>query len=350
MSAPTANASNEYALQAGFSRYRELTLAGLLSAIPKREPRQYLYDPLAAHLSRIGKGIRPALCIATCQAFGGEEWQALPSAVALEMLHNAFLVHDDVEDESELRHGEPTLRAQYGMPLAVNAGDTLNALSVKLLRENLAVVGRKLTLRIFEEVDHLMLESLEGQALELGWMRDNRSDLMPGDYLRMVLKKTCWYSFIHPCRIGALIATRDGADLDRFNRFGYYLGIAFQIQDDLLNLIGDRRKYGKEIGGDLLEGKRTLMLLHLLRNADYADADRLRGFLSQPRAERGEADVDWTIDKMHRYGSIAYARSVARHFAGATLYEFSRAYGDLPDSDHKSFIRDIILYMINRDL
>src|SRR5215470_3094368 len=154
-----------------------MTLEGLLAAVPKREPRQYLYDPLAQHLSRIGKGIRPALCLATCQAFGGQESQALQSAVALEMLHNAFLVHDDVEDESALRHGQPTMRAEYGMPIAVNIGDTLNALGVKLLRENLRILGPKLTGRIFEEVDHMMLQSLEGQALELGWIRDNRCDL-----------------------------------------------------------------------------------------------------------------------------------------------------------------------------
>ena len=327
-----------------------MTLEGLLAAVPTREPHQYLYGPLATHLSRIGKGIRPALCIATCQAFGGRESQALQSALALEMLHNAFLVHDDVEDESELRHGKPTMRAEHGMPLAVNAGDTLNALGLKLLRENLPILGAKLTWRIFEEVDHMMLQSLEGQALELGWIRDNRCDLDATDYIRMALKKTCWYSFIHPCRIGALIATRDTAELDRFNRFGYYLGLAFQIQDDLLNLIGDDRKYGKEIGGDLLEGKRTLMLLHLLNNSGPADAARLRGFLSQPRVKRSDADVAWAIDRMHEYGSIAYARSVARHFAGATLYEFSQAFGELADSTHKRFIQEIISYMISREL
>lgn len=350
MSTQAANISGPVSLQATFSRYREMTLEGLLAAVPKREPRQYLYDPLASHLSRIGKGIRPALCMATCQAFGGQESQALRSAIALEMLHNAFLVHDDVEDESELRHGKPTMRAEHGMPIAVNVGDTLNALSLKLLRENLPILGSKLTWRIFGEVDHMMLQSLEGQALELGWIRDNRCDLGATDYLRMVLKKTCWYSFIHPCRIGALIATRDTAELNRFNRFGYYLGIAFQIQDDLLNLIGDGQRYGKEIGGDLLEGKRTLMLLHLLSNADVADAERLRGFLSQPRQKRTNAEVGWAIDKMQEYGSIAYARSVARHFAGATLYEFSRAYADLADSTHRQFIQDIILYMVSRDL
>ena len=127
----------------------------------------------------------------------------------------------------------------------------------------------------------MMQESLEGQAMELGWVRDNRCDVTDEDYLRMVLKKTCWYSFIHPCRIGALIATKDRVDLDRFNRFGCYLGTAFQIQDDLLNLTGDERRYGKEIGGDLLEGKRTLMLIHLLRQLDTCEAARVTAL---PRA------------------------------------------------------------------
>lgn len=337
-------------VQRGFSRYREKTLEGLLAAVPDREPRRYLYDPIATHLSRMGKGIRPALCMATCQAFGGEESKALPSAVAIEMLHNAFLVHDDVEDESDLRHGRATMRAEHGAPLAVNIGDTLNALSVKLLRDNLPLLGRRLTWRIFEEVDHLMLQSLEGQALELGWIRDNRCDLGAADYFRMALKKTCWYSFIHPCRIGALIATRDSIDLDRFNRFGYYLGLAFQIQDDLLNLEGDDRTYGKEIGGDLLEGKRTLMLLHLLSHGRPHDAACLREFLGRPRSMRTIEDVEWAIDRMHEQGSIAYARSVARHFAGATLHEFSEAFGDQAESVHTSFIRDVIQYMVSRDL
>ncbi len=142
----------------------------------------------------------------------------------------------------------------------------------------------------------MMQESLEGQAMELGWVRDNRCDVTDEDYLRMVLKKTCWYSFIHPCRIGALIATRDGVDLDRFNRFGCYLGTAFQIQDDLLNLTGDERRYGKEIGGDLLEGKRTLMLIHLLRQLDAARARSRDHATSASRAPAGPcADTRWIL-------------------------------------------------------
>src|SRR5262245_47409192 len=96
---------------AQLSNYRETTLAGLMSAVPQREPRRYLYAPLTSYLSRAGKGFRPALCIATCRAFGRDASDALASATAIEMLHNAFLVHDDVEDDSELRRGLPTLHA-----------------------------------------------------------------------------------------------------------------------------------------------------------------------------------------------------------------------------------------------
>src|SRR4030095_4725924 len=165
--------------------------------------------------------------------------------------------------------------------------------------------------------EHLMQESLECQAMELGWVRDNRRDITDEDYLRMVLKKTCWYSFIHPCRIGALIGTRDGVDLDRFNRFGSYLGTAFQIQDDLLNLKGDEQRYGKEIGGDLLEGKRTLMLIHLLRQVNRAGPRKLAAFPGVARAQRPIGDARWIIDLMQRQGSLDYGRAVARQLAGA---------------------------------
>ena len=166
----------------------------------------------------------------------------------------------------------------------------------------------------------MMQESLEGQAMELGWVRDNRCDVTDDDYLRMVLKKTCWYSFIHPCRIGALIATRDGVDLDRFNRFGCFLGTAFQIQDDLLNLTGDERRYGKEIGGDLLEGKRTLMLIHLLRQLNGDDQRRLEQFSGW-----SGPGVRWVtpggFELTRRRGSVDYGRIVARQLAGAAQFE-----------------------------
>jgi len=132
--------------------------------------------------------------------------------------------------------------------------------------------------------------------VELGWRRDNALSLSDADYLEMVLKKTCWYTTIYPSRVGALIGTRSARDLDRFVRFGFFLGAAFQIQDDLLNLEGDERRYGKELNGDIWEGKRTLMLIALLRAATDDERARLGAFLSIPRPARQAADVAWVRD------------------------------------------------------
>lgn len=331
-------------------RYRTTTLQALLALLPKTEPRRHLYDLIPIYPLRGGKGLRPGLCIATCRAFGGSIDRVLRSAVAVELLHNAFLVHDDIEDESEERRGEPTLAASHGLGIAVNVGDAMNVLSLQPLMENLGTLGPHLAWRIFAEIEHMVRQSVEGQAMELGWVRDNICVLDDGDYLRMILKKTCWYTCIHPCRIGALIATGGEVNPDLFNRFGYYLGAAFQIQDDLLNLVGDQAKYGKEIAGDIWEGKRTLMLIHALSHCRAEEHRRLELFLGRRRADRSERDVRWVFQVMKRVGSLDHALASARQLAGAALREFAIVYGDQPESDDKRFIENLVLYMIEREL
>lgn len=333
---------------AQLAAYRAQVSPLVLGSVPDTEPKRHLYDLVSAQLGREGKGIRPALCLATCRAFGGDEERALPSAAALELLHNAFLVHDDIEDDSEYRRDSPTLHRQHGVPLAVNVGDAINALSVRLLKQNLALLGPRLAARVFDEFDHMSLETIEGQAMELGWIRDNDCNTTEQDYLLMVLKKTGWYSFIHPARIGALIAQPERADLDAFNRFGYFLGTAFQIQDDVLNLVGDRDKYGKEIGGDLLEGKRTLILTHLFTHGSRAERARLESFLQKPRSERSEAEVAWIYEMFQRYGSIDYARAAARSFATAARQELDVAYAGADAGPDLTFVRALLEYMVSR--
>jgi geranylgeranyl diphosphate synthase, type II len=330
------------------AHYRERTLQALLQGVPNNQSQPYLYGIIRETLAHAGKGFRPALCLATCGAFGGRIEDALNSAAALEMLHNAFLVHDDVEDYSEYRHGHPTIHARYGMPLAVNTGDAMQALSMRLLRENTGILGPEVSWYVFEEFDHLLLRSLEGQALELGWVRDNECSLTSADYIRMVLRKTCWYSFIHPCRLGALIARRDRKNLDLFNEFGYYLGTAFQIQDDALNLMGTR-KYGKETAGDLYEGKRTLMLLHLLENTGRFENQKLRETLAKPRENRLPREIAWIGELMQQRGSVEYARTVAREFLGAAQRAFETAYSSAQENEHKNFLRGLMTYVLTRD-
>ena len=328
--------------------FREATARDLLRSIPRQGP-PYLYDLVSAYPSRPGKGLRAALCFATCAALGGSRRQALNSAVAIELLHNAFLIHDDVQDGSELRRGRPTLFQDHGVPIAINVGNATNLLALRRLMENRGIVGPAASWKIMEETERMMTLSLEGQAIELGWIRDNYCNLRVRDYMQMCLKKTSWYSFIYPMRVGALVARAGHLGTDQFCRLGWYFGAAFQIQDDILNLTADYHKYGKEIAGDLWEGKRTLILIHALKTCTDRERSRLKRFLAEPRQSRSRADVEWVYDLLVRCRSIDYARRQARQLAGAALFEALGAFRGVPDSEEKSFILEMVLYVVNRD-
>jgi len=329
--------------------YGEATRALLFQYLPTTEPRRYLYDLVADYPRRGGRAFRPSLCIATARAFGTPIELAMRTAVSIELIHNAMLIHDDVEDESEQRRGKPTMHASEGVPIAINVGDVLSLLAMRPLLDNRVVLGPEIALRILEETERMARESAEGQAFELGWRRDNVTNIGESDYLMMVLKKTCWLATIHPSRMGMLIGSRDTVDLDHCIRFGFFLGAAFQIQDDLLNLDGDATSYGKELGGDIREGKRTLMLIHLLENATPAERNRIFAMLGQPGDSRTLRDIVWVRDRMDAYGSLHYARQVAHGLAGAAQYEFEQLYGHLPESRDKCFLRSLPMWVIERN-
>jgi geranylgeranyl diphosphate synthase, type II len=328
--------------------YGDLTRAALTRYLPSREPRRYLYDLLSDYPQRGGKMMRPSICIAAARLFGAPLEDAMRSAVAIELIHNALLIHDDIEDGSEQRRGRPTLHRLHGVPLALNAGDTLTLMSFRPLLENRGQIGERLTLRIIEETERMARECAEGQAMELGWRRYNATEVGDADYLEMVLKKTCWLATIYPIRVGALIGSRGSVDLDPFVRYGFFLGAAFQIQDDLLNLVGDEG-YGKEINGDIWEGKRTLMLIHTIRESSPEERARLSAILRGPREERTPSEVKWIRRLMDKYGCAEYARKIAHGLAGAALHEYSLLSVGLPDSRDKSFLEQLVTWVIERD-
>jgi geranylgeranyl pyrophosphate synthase/uncharacterized protein with NAD-binding domain and iron-sulfur cluster len=330
--------------------YRDL-LAEILSAgIPTWEPQRYLYALVKDFIGRSGKGLRPALCIATARALGGRADDALPAASGLEMLHNAFLVHDDIEDGSDSRRGVATMHRSTGVPIAVNTGDAMHALAMRLFRKCGEQLGPAAAMRIFDEVDHLLTETLEGQAMELGWVRDNDLTVGADDYLRLVLKKTAWYSFIHPMRIGALVANSGDRNLGRFDRFGYLLGLAFQITDDVLNLKGNISRYGKEINGDLWEGKRTLLLTHAFGHANRTDREWISGFLSRPRERRLPREVLRLHQIIASGGSIRWAQQVAAALAQAAAREFENsAFAGVPTSIDLDWLRACIDFLVQRE-
>jgi geranylgeranyl diphosphate synthase, type II len=325
-----------------------LVRRSMLDTIPDGEPHRWLYRVARAYPSLPGKAIRPALCVATSRAFAGRDDDILPVAVAIELLHNAFLVHDDIVDGSELRRGRPTLCAEYGLGLALNAGDALAVLANRVLRRHAACLSPALGDQLLSEFDSMALRTLEGQATELGWRRDGVEELAPEDYLELIMQKTCWYTTVHPLRVGALVGSGGIADLRPMVRFGFYLGAAFQIQDDLLNLVGSEHEYGKEIDGDLYEGKRTLPLIHLIHNARAEDRHTVERYLSLERADRSPEMVTEIRELLDSYGSLEYAAAYARGIAGAALDAFEDAFAPATPGADRDFIEALVPYMVDR--
>jgi geranylgeranyl diphosphate synthase, type II len=320
----------------------------MLDAVPDGEPHKWLYELVRDYPGRPGKAIRPALCVATCRAFGGSDKDAFPVAVAIEMFHNAFLVHDDIADGSERRRGRPTLPAGYGEALALNAGDALVVLANRVLRRHTRSLDPDLADRILEEFDAMALRTLEGQAIELGWRRDGVTSLSPEDYLNLILHKTCWYTTMHPLRVGALLGSSDAVNLHSVAKFGFYLGAAFQIRDDLLNLTGDEQAYGKEINGDLFEAKRSLALIHLCGAVHGDDAFVVEDYLSVERSARTQPMVERIRALLDKYESIDFALEYAHGIALAAADAFEEAFGDCPEGEETRFLRALVPYMLGR--
>jgi geranylgeranyl diphosphate synthase type II len=190
-------------------------------------------------------------------------------------------------------------------------------------------------------------ETAEGQALELGWRDRNVTALVAADYLRMAMKKTAWMGMIWPAQLGLIVGSSGRADPERVVRFGYFLGVAFQIEDDLRNLSVDPG-YGKEMNGDLYEGKRTLMLIHVRGACEADERERLDAFLAQPREQKRDEDVRWLVGLMYEKGSIDHARSVAAAMGGAASHEFAVAYEGLPPSADLRFLAGLVHWVFER--
>ena len=341
-------------VEAMLGRYSSLTRDTMQRYLRGRAPGRYLYDLVRDYPSRAGKGIRPSLLLATCQAFGGSIDQALGPAVAIELAHNAFLIHDDIEDSSLQRRGRPALHCEHGTPIAINVGDALAVLAMQPLRDSNSL-GTRLSQRVSDEFVHMLTRTIEGQATELGWRADNIVDLEPSDYLELIGQKTCWYTTVWPLRIGALIGSAGTAPLDAITRFGFYLGAAFQIRDDMLNLVGDQAGYGKDLLGDIREGKRTLMLIHLLGHASAGERRSLVAFLARaggrpdaPHDGAPDIDAERVLELMVHHGSLEFAYQFGQGVATAAYESFHDAFAGVPSSASRGFVEALIPYMLAR--
>jgi len=303
-------------------------------AIPKFipiTPPDDLYTAMRHLLDAGGKRLRPSALILAAEATGGRAENVLPAALAIELVHNFTLIHDDIMDEADIRRGLPAVHKKWGVSGAIIAGDALYSKAFEILS-----CSRSEPSQIVESIELLSktcTDICEGQWMDMNF--ETRKNVTEEEYLRMVEKKTA-ILFAASLKIGAILS---GADRDISRAlwdFGRFTGVGFQIYDDVIDLITPEEILGKAQGGDLIEGKRTLIVIHALSQGVTIDA------LGKSNATRSE--VSAALTALKESGSIDYAMNRAIRF----VEEGKSALKILPDSEAKKVLIGLADYMIAR--
>ena len=280
-----------------------------------------------------GKRIRPALLLMATKAAGGEPETAVRAAAAIELIHTATLVHDDVIDEADLRRGRPSAPRLWGNEISVLAGDYLFALGMRLL-------ALERHMDVVQIMSDAVNEMCTGQLLEIQLKKNLR--VTEAEYLQVVRCKTAEL-ISTACTVGPLVARGGTAEeWAPLARYGLDCGTAFQIVDDVLDVLADREQLGKPVGNDLREGKVTLPLIHTLSLASDEDRQQIKTLLSQPELDASAVGAVTVL--IHRYEGVQYSRQRASRFATRGV----EALAGLPPSPARDALRDLADFVVNR--
>ncbi len=318
-------------------------------------PKNYQKDILSywkivnEYPKRQGKYLRPTLLLLTAGAMGQKPKLALKTAAAMQLSEDWLLIHDDFQDHSLIRRGKPTLHKMFGSELAVNAGDTLHAIMWKVLIDNQNVLGKKKALDLANEFYKILKRTADGQAIEIMWSKGRKTAFRNNDWFFIADGKTAYYSIAGPMRLGAMIANANERQLRPLTEFGLHLGRCFQLVDDLLDLTSAYKGIGHQIGSDVYEGKRTIILSHLIRKANQIDKKRILSILKKTIEKKTEKEVKWIIEKMHYYGSIDYTKMLAQEFKEKAQKIFEKDLKFLTKQPARKHLEQIIEFILERD-
>lgn len=293
-----------------------------------------LYEPIVYALSAGGKRIRPVLTLMSADAFGDKSSEALNPALGIEMFHNFTLLHDDVMDKSDMRRGRLTVHKKYNENIAILSGDTM----LTLATQNIAKVDDSLLRIILDTFNDMALKVYEGQQLDMDF--ENESNIALSDYLEMIQKKTG--ALLGACaKIGALIGGASEKDAEKMYEFGMQTGVAFQIQDDWLDTFGDSTSFGKNIGGDINNEKKTFLYVSALQH-DSQTTTALRDAFKIPA---GDVRVKAVTRIYEKLGINESAKKEVNHYSSLALKAINST--SLPD-DKKEIFRKFAEKLIGR--
>ena len=292
------------------------------------------------HLIRAGgKRLRAVVPWMVTSAMGGPAEAALDVGASIELIHNFTLIHDDIMDDDLVRRGQPSVHAIHGVPTAINAGDAMFAIAFEALAVSPHVSGHLIG-RLTEQLGAMVRRVAEGQQIDIGF--EDRDDVDSKEYRRMIAGKTAAV-FEVAARCGALLATDDEAMIVRMARWGLDVGLTFQVMDDLLDLTADADALGKPLGSDLVQGKRTLIVMHALAQPDGPARRALLAALGNG-GSASEDTLAAGIAALHELGSITAVREEAERLHA----DARQALSALPESDALALLIDLTDYQLER--
>lgn len=315
-----------------------------LASLAKRGHPQDLRDACRYVLTGGGKRVRSALLLLSCEAVGGNVRDAVPAGAAVEIMHNFTLVHDDIMDNASSRRGKATVHVRWNVNNALLVGDVLLALAYASLLNTRS----KNIPALVDIFTRGVIEVCEGQALDLEF--EDRTSVAVADYFRMIEKKTGRLITIST-HLGGLVGGGTSAQIQSLRRFGHYLGRAFQIQDDLLDVVAEEQEFGKAIGGDIVEGKKTFLLLRTrerstpterrLIDTTIRDAKNRRPSLSREARQR---TVHVVTALYQKYGVLEEARHEVRRNTQNAL----RSLQALPQTEARAMLHWLADRLVHR--
>ena len=307
-----------------FQRYRASISSSLRDGLSQRYSQ--VYDMLRYYMGWVdengrpheameGKALRPTLCLFACEAVGGAVEMAMPSAVALEFIHNFSLIHDDIQDRDETRHNRKTLWAVWGDPKALVAGNVLRVVADECLHQLLeSGLDYERALSAGALFTEAYLEMIEGQYLDLQF--EGRHDIAMSDYLNMISRKT---GALIRCslNLGAVVGAQELGVADAFKECGRAIGYVFQIIDDVLGVWGDEETTGKPVGADIRRKKNSYPVVYAMQTADHQDKQMLDEIYEKDKLD--DTDVESVLEVMDRLNVRDHAQYEAERYAEAAM-------------------------------
>ena len=329
------------------SERKDAVYSKICDYVQIKDPVQH-YRMVREYTDRKGNYRRPGLLMLSGQIFGASMDDLVVPAAAMQLSEDWILIHDDVEDHSEMRRGKPTLHVIYGDELAINAGDAAHIAMWKMLQDY--TYGAKHGNEVYDKFYHMIEHTLEGQYKDTDFVRNIRSMGKSSErfYFDVIESKTCYYTVYGPMQIGAIVAGQGRKTLDMLERVGRPAGRAFQIMDDILDMTADEKTFGKKRYGDIYEGKATLMVIHAYGQAGAGEKEMVDRVYSKRWNEKTPDDIANVVGIIEKYGGIEYAKSVAKSNGQEAKDALKESISVFPQNDYTGIMSEAIEGLYNR--